>query len=1114
MSIDLKTSAVTTTDFLSTIGINTHSGFTMDGYANTALVVKSLNYLGIDTVRDAYAQFGAANQALHALADAGVKFDFIVSPQASTADLQNWVSSVAAFAKGNPATVIAVEGLNEANLNQLSFNGDTTLAGAAALQRALYTFVKDNADLADVPVINLSIGHESAADYAQVGDLSRYSDFGNAHAYTATGAKADPQQERSMSAAAGAAGGHKVAITETGYTTIASEDRLGISEAGQAKLTLNALFTAFENGSPQTFLYELLDSNQTVGRPERERHFGLFESDGTPKLAAVAVHNLTTVLGHDSAGSGTAVETDTPFELETFPADGHALTMGKGDGVYDIVLWRDALVWDDAANSDITVAPAQASLDFGSVQENVYVYDPLSGVDPVAVYHNVSAITLAIADRLLIVEVGAAGPVAEPAPMSATEVTMTAAEFVAHLHTLADAPQLAKVHLSDTEVLPVSTLQTLDYIIDHYQDVLAKVVGGYSFAVSVAGANWQEDKTFDADGTLTATTDISFLNGLRNFEQTVRSDGSSLSIRYAAGQMIESIDIGADGSKTTTSIDAATGHTAWIKAVAADGTTVSTNFIDGLLKAIVTERPTGERTTETHDAGGARTVSAIAADGTQKTLVYDASGALTHQHILKPNGSGESIAYGLSGLPSTLQHQYADTSGKVTAVVRYHADGTLHSTENYGASGAKAFGTYDETGHLVSSTRVEANGYRSTLNYDGSGAKISWIVVDTNGTTTTKLYAAASGALTHTMVVHADGSGEAIAYGMTGFSYTRQHQYFDASGKVTAVVRYHADGTLDSTENYGANGARAFSTYDEAGHLIETRVVRPTEPVPQVLETAEGHAPVITSNGGGAHAAVSMAGDTTAVTTVAADDADAGTALTYAITGGADAGQFTIDPANGELAFKAAPSFAAPGDADGDNIFDVTVSVSDGAHSAEQSLAVRITETSGAPTFAGTAADDSYSAPSAESWTLSGFAGNDTLIGGAGDDVIDGGTGDDRLIGGHGADLFIGGAGADSFVLTDVLDSLDTARDYIRDFDASQNDVIDLRAIDAISGGGDDRFTFDAGSSFSGQAGQLIATEMSADHYLVQGDIDGDRAADFGFWVDSIAVLSGSSFIL
>ncbi len=67
----------------------------------------------------------------------------------------------------------------------------------------------------------------------------------------------------------------------------------------------------------------------------------------------------------------------------------------------------------------------------------------------------------------------------------------------------------------------------------------------------------------------------------------------------------------------------------------------------------------------------------------------------------------------------------------------------------------------------------------------------------------------------------------------------------------------------------------------------------------------------------------------TFVIDLAADDAD-GDALTYEIVGGADAGAFTINAETGELTFTAGPDYEAPTDGNGNNVYDVTVKVSDG----------------------------------------------------------------------------------------------------------------------------------------------------------------------------------------
>jgi hypothetical protein len=58
-------------------------------------------------------------------------------------------------------------------------------------------------------------------------------------------------------------------------------------------------------------------------------------------------------------------------------------------------------------------------------------------------------------------------------------------------------------------------------------------------------------------------------------------------------------------------------------------------------------------------------------------------------------------------------------------------------------------------------------------------------------------------------------------------------------------------------------------------------------------------------------------------------DAEGGLGLTYTLTGGADELKFDIDFNLGILLFKVAPDFDIPGDADGDNVYHVQVTVTD-----------------------------------------------------------------------------------------------------------------------------------------------------------------------------------------
>ena len=107
-------------------------------------------------------------------------------------------------------------------------------------------------------------------------------------------------------------------------------------------------------------------------------------------------------------------------------------------------------------------------------------------------------------------------------------------------------------------------------------------------------------------------------------------------------------------------------------------------------------------------------------------------------------------------------------------------------------------------------------------------------------------------------------------------------------------------------------------------------------------QPAANNPPVLVMPSGGDTAAVSIAENTTAVTTVTATDPDVGQTLSYSISGGADASKFTIGSTTGALSFVTAPDFELPTDAGGNNVYDVIVQVSDG-HGGIDTQAIAVT---------------------------------------------------------------------------------------------------------------------------------------------------------------------------
>jgi hypothetical protein len=87
--------------------------------------------------------------------------------------------------------------------------------------------------------------------------------------------------------------------------------------------------------------------------------------------------------------------------------------------------------------------------------------------------------------------------------------------------------------------------------------------------------------------------------------------------------------------------------------------------------------------------------------------------------------------------------------------------------------------------------------------------------------------------------------------------------------------------------------------------------------------------------------AVSLLEGGTAVATLSASDAE-GDALTFSIIGGEDEDAFSVTRRDGALSFLTAPDFESPGDVGTDNVYRVTVQVSDGSLSDSQTVVVTI----------------------------------------------------------------------------------------------------------------------------------------------------------------------------
>lgn len=149
---------------------------------------------------------------------------------------------------------------------------------------------------------------------------------------------------------------------------------------------------------------------------------------------------------------------------------------------------------------------------------------------------------------------------------------------------------------------------------------------------------------------------------------------------------------------------------------------------------------------------------------------------------------------------------------------------------------------------------------------------------------------------------------------------------------------------------------------------------------------------------------------------------------------------------------------------------------------------------------------------------LAGKGGSDTLLGKGGVDTINGGSGADSITGGAGKDTMNGGFGADRFIFDDPDFGGKTlsSGDVITDFARGQNDKIVLKLVDAntVSGASDDAFTFIGKTAFGKVAGQLRFDLDVNGNTFIQGDTNGDGAADFLISLTGSKNLQATDFVL
>lgn len=325
--------------------------------------------------------------------------------------------------------LLAFEGNNEPNNWGVTYQGEKgggrgSWLPVARLQRDLYSAVRNSPELRDYPVWTIS---EPGAQTDNVGlqflqipagagtlmpDGTRYADFANVHNYiyhpnspnladNKVWDAADPSRASRVDGLYGNFGrtwrngfrGYSDKELET-LPRVTTETGVRVSDKVPERLhglhLMNLYLAQFARGYAHTSVYILRDRTDETGN----QAFGFFAPDYSPRLAARFLHNLTTILADTGPGDRATGEVELYLEGKTPLV--HDLLLRRSDGVFQYVVWAEML----RGSSDTT-------LHFANPPENLLIYDPTSGTEPIPIAHTRDTVPLTLSDHPLIVQFSA-----------------------------------------------------------------------------------------------------------------------------------------------------------------------------------------------------------------------------------------------------------------------------------------------------------------------------------------------------------------------------------------------------------------------------------------------------------------------------------------------------------------------------------------------------------------------------------------------------------------------------------------------------------------------------------------------------------------------------------
>jgi hypothetical protein len=393
-------SAQSATDFVNSIGLNTHLNYFDRIYGNFPLVERELKSVGILHLRDGvHLQNDDYNRVLYdrwiKLGKQGVRFDAVLDPRSNIGPLNTALLNRIDALAGN--TIESFEGPNELDISTVSDWPSVD----RSYQNTIYTSAKSMVHSTNIRVIGPSLAFASHG--SQLGDISSEIDIGNLHPYPAGNPPSVIFPEQ-MNFGKVMAGNRRMVFTESGYHNAIHDHRgqPGVSEAAAAKYIPRLFLENFTHGIVRTYLYEFMDEASNPDLTDAELHWGLIRADGSEKPAFAALKNLIAEL-NDSAEPSHLNSMN--WNLGTSNPHVDHLLLEKSNGEFDLVLWQEVSSYDVKRQQDIVNPQDSATLTLDRNAKSIVLFDPVKQAAPLRTLSNVRSAAISIPDEPVVVQI-------------------------------------------------------------------------------------------------------------------------------------------------------------------------------------------------------------------------------------------------------------------------------------------------------------------------------------------------------------------------------------------------------------------------------------------------------------------------------------------------------------------------------------------------------------------------------------------------------------------------------------------------------------------------------------------------------------------------------------